>query len=308
MKGDAARNNLFLVANQASPSVIQPIGVSTTTANTVVLTPGTATPSAAGAGPSAISSSNSLLFTGDSTSVSYYTYTSAGVVGPAISVALPAWYSSYTRAPNSIIVGAADQYLYAGFPAPTARPGVVQPFTIQGGVLQPPNVNDKAFMSTNGGVNKLVLHPSGNFLFCACNDGTITVLTITGGTTLTPKPGSPYTASPPVIAHPSTRGMAISPAGDILVCANDDASDSVVSFSVDAQGGLTQIGTPYTLANALPNWVVFHPSGSVVYVTNGGNNTLSALSVSTTSGPSPLAGSPYALPKGDTGPGVLVFK
>jgi WD40 repeat protein len=300
MIADPAKSNLFLVASNASPSAIQPYGLSSPKAGTILMTPGTATPSGAGAGPIAIS--DALIFTGDSTSVSYYTYTGSGVVGPASSVPLPT--ASFAVGPSSFAVDKTGQNLYVGFNDPNG--GYVQPFVVSGGAVQAPNTtNQVAVSSFNfGGVTALALSPNGNLLFAACSDGTVTAYTVSGQT-LTANPNAAQVSAG---MTPSTGGIAIDPTGTFLVCANNDDSNSVVSFSFDPSGNMTQIGNPYASAGTGPNCVVFSPSGTVVYVTNGGNATISALKVSASSGPSPLGGSPFALPKGDTGPGVLVVK
>jgi 6-phosphogluconolactonase (cycloisomerase 2 family) len=302
MAADPAKNNLFLVASQANPSEVQPLAISMKTANTVLLTPGVT--AATGAGPGPIAVSDTLIFTGETASVSYYTYSSAGVVGPAVSVAL----TSFSSGPTCLAVDGSGKHLYGGFNDPSLG-GYVQPFNVKGGVLEPPNTGKQVTTVNYPGITALVLHPNGNFLFAACADGTVTVYTISKGTTLKATASSPFYSSPPgFFFHRSTGGLALNSAGTLMVCANNDDSNSVASFSIDAKGNMTQIGNPYTLANANPSSVTFNPSGSVVYVTNGGNNTISALSVSATTGPTPLAGSPYALPAGDTGPGVLIVK
>jgi hypothetical protein len=74
----------------------------------------------------------------------------------------------------------------------------------------------------------------------------------------------------------------------------------VIAYTIDA-GTPTAAGTPFTTTPG-PLSVTFHPTLPIAYVANGGKSpfTISALTVSTT-GLTPLQGSPFALPAGDTG-------
>jgi len=297
---DPAGNNLYLVGDNVANGVVQPISIAVN-GSTLVLTPGTQVASGSGAG--AICAANGYLFTADSSTVSAYTYTAAGVVGAAKSTAWPS--GTFIGGPDCIVSGSLAGNVYVGFQVDQ----VMQAFAVKTGTVQAPNLNNQQFCGSFAGPTAVVLHPNGKFLYAACGDGSVQILTVSSGTL-----GAGSFATNPVQASPGTNpvtlGIAINPAGTLLACANPDDSSSVVAFDVTSTGALTKISTSgtYKLAGALPNSVVFDPTGTVVYAANGGNATLSALNVSSTSGLKPVTGSPFALPTGDKGPGLIVVK
>jgi 6-phosphogluconolactonase len=297
---DPAGDNLYLVGNNVGNGVIQPISI-TVSGSTLVLTPGGQVPSGSGAG--SICAANGHLFTADSSTISVYTYSAAGVVGAAKSTAWPS--GTFIGGPDCIVSGSAAGNVYVGFQVDQ----VMQAFAVKTGTVQAPNLNNQQFCGNFAGPTAVVLHPNGKYLYAACGDGSVQILTVSSGTLGTGTfTNDPVQASPG--SNPVTLGIAINPAGTLLACANPDDSSSVVAFNVTSTGALTKISTSgtYKLAGALPNSVVFDPSGTVVYAANGGNATISALDVSSASGLKPIAGSPFALPKSDKGPGLIVVR
>ena len=106
----------------------------------------------------------------------------------------------------------------------------------------------------------------------------------------------------PATADDELSGVALNPAGTLLI-ATKEAATSIIVFSVDqGSGKLTEVAT--AMAGTRPNSVAFDSSGSYAYVTNGsslisknysipGSNNLSAYAVSSTGQVTPLRGSPY---------------
>jgi hypothetical protein len=297
---DPAKENLYLVGNTVGVNgVIEPLAI-TVTGSTLVLTPGTQVTSGSGAGAISVTTS---IFTADSSTVSIYT-DAGGVVGPAKSTAWPS--SAFFGAPDCVVAGPLGQSFYVGYQVDS----VVQAYSVSSaGVIQAPNLSNQQYTGNSAGPTALVLHPNNKFLYVANGDGSVQILTVSSGKlgagtfTVNPIQASPGT-------NPVTLGIAINAAGTLLACANPDDSNSVVAFSVATNGALSAIKTSgtYKLAGSGPNAVVFNPSSDVIYVTNGGNSTLSALTVSSSTGLNPVAGSPFALPKGDLGPSLIVMK
>jgi DNA-binding beta-propeller fold protein YncE len=171
-------------------------------------------------------------------------------------------------------------------------------------------------IATTATTNALVIDPTGSNLFAGNADGTVSVYQIGMGGNMTVAIQSvsvePAGATP--LAPASVLGMALDPTGTLLVTANGPAGDvSLLQllYAPLAPGStapgllLNLVGTPYAIPGAVtapaPSSVVYNGNGTVVYVANTGSNSVSVLDVSL-QGLSPVAGSPFALPTGDTAP------
>ncbi len=254
-----------------------------------------------GSGPNAIAidpeSGADRIFTADDATLSGYTYTSAGVVSPPTSVSTSP--GGFFGPPDAIVVDAKGENVYAAFQADM----IVQPMVLKGGVLQTLDPSTQQYSGGAAGPSGLVLHPDGKYLYAANADGSLQVFSVSGQTL---NAGNQYTAS--TAANACTLGIAINAAGTLLACTNSDSSNSVTAFEVTSSGAdLKQVGKPYSINNAQPNGIIFHPDGSIVYVADPGTNQVSALGIST-SGLSPLAGSPYDVAPADQGPSFLTIR
>ena len=105
--------------------------------------------------------------------------------------------------------------------------------------------------------------------------------------------------------NPSVTGLAFDVTGALLVTANSVSND-VTLFSFASTGVAAVIATQ-SIAGGGPADVVFNPNGTAVYVTDTTNNTISALTVSTTA-LTPMTGSPFSMSATAVGPTCLVIK
>jgi 6-phosphogluconolactonase len=138
--------------------------------------------------------------------------------------------------------------------------------------------------------------------------GAISAYKINSGGTLTATGGNVATGADPV-------ALAMDPGGKFLFVANQ-GSNNVSVFSIGSAGSLTEVaGSPFATgtaplppSNALPVPAgVAVSSGNFVYVSNQGQNTISAFSLDTNSGAlTPIAGSPFAAGTSPSGLGALL--
>jgi DNA-binding beta-propeller fold protein YncE len=107
---------------------------------------------------------------------------------------------------------------------------------------------------------------------------------------LTPVTGSPFATGT------SPRGVSMTPDGNHVYVAME-ATDTVTTFNVGADGGLTATGAGTTAGNE-PRAVAASPDGSHLYVSNAGaganGNSISAFSIAADGALTELAGSPFA--------------
>jgi DNA-binding beta-propeller fold protein YncE len=135
------------------------------------------------------------------------------------------------------------------------------------------------------GPQSVAFSPSGGLLAVANkSDNTVSVFTVSAGGSLTQVSGSPFKtgAAPDSVAFSATGGL--------LAVANG-AGNTVSMFSVSSTGSLTQVGSAAAVGTN-PDSVAFSPSGgtyahlppnsSLLAVANGGSNTVSMFSVSST--------------------------
>lgn len=172
-------------------------------------------------------------------------------------------------------------------------------------------------LTSSVGALSITLDPLGTTLVTGNSDGTVSIYSLGAagvatlalpGTSVEPAGFTPASAS----VAPSVLSVAIDPTGTYLVTANGASNDvsliQLANASPAATGPL--VGAPYAYpgltagATATPASVIWNANGTTVYVANSTANTISALQVSAT-GLTPLAGSPFALPAGDTTPASL---
>jgi 6-phosphogluconolactonase len=131
----------------------------------------------------------------------------------------------------------------------------------------------------------LVMDTAGNFLF-ALNQvsSSISVYSINSGSgALTPVAGSPFTTFPSPVA------LAMSPSGKFLYVVNANLA-SVFAYTI-ASGVLQPVaGLPVQVGNG-PFGITVDPGEKFVYVANSTDNTVSVLSINSSTGALTLTGS-----------------
>jgi len=273
--------------------------VITVSGNKLTLTPGTAVPTTSSNPVNVFvnpASGSNTLFTCDSSTVSCFTYTTAGVLGTPTSVANGGSYG----AANWLTCDASSN-VYVGLQADQ----MIDLFTVSGTTLTLAQQAYDYGSSYNGGPNCIVLDPTGKYMFMAEGDGSVGYTPTAGfGSATTPN----YVQTPSAATTPNVSSVAINSAGTFLVAVCSDGSNMVVAYTVDSSGVPTQAGQPFSTTPG-PLSATFHPSQNIVYIANGGKSpaTISALSVLPT-GLASLSGSPFSLPTGDTGSSSIVIK
>lgn len=133
---------------------------------------------------------------------------------------------------------------------------------------------------------------SAHLYLASAGDGKVAGFSInaTSGV-LTALPRSLYTAGAGAGAIP-----AFSPNGKFLYVMDQGATgagaNSVFGYSIGSDGSLTAISATGFAAGTAPSWIVFTPDGKYAYVSNSGEDSISAYSVNDTTG----ALTPLAIP------------
>jgi 6-phosphogluconolactonase (cycloisomerase 2 family) len=163
-----------------------------------------------------------------------------------------------------------------------------------------------------------VVNPSGNFLYVSNNQdplGGISAYSIDSSTgVLTPVSGSPF----PTLINGGPIGMAIHPNGKFLYIAMAGTTvdgNQIVVESIDAAtGALSPVpGSPFP-TGAVPQSVVFNPTGTFLFSANMKDNTVTQFSVDANTGAlSPAGGNastagsgPFAMAINSTGAVLFV--
>ena len=150
-----------------------------------------------------------------------------------------------------------------------------------------------AGLTTNPTFEQTVLHPSGLYMYAITEAGAnsdVYVFNLTAGV-----PGTP--SGPQLAGSGSSNYGAVDPYGQFLYV-TDSGTNAVYGFTISpTDGSLTAMaGSPFTGAaynlNS-PQYVTVDPSGQYAFVVNQGNNTVSAYSITPTTGVlTVLAGTP----------------
>jgi DNA-binding beta-propeller fold protein YncE len=239
---------------------------------------------------------SSVLYSADGGSISGFTFTSAGAL-TMVSSQLGTYSGFFGYGgPTGLCVDSTGTSVFASSGGDLG----VWPFPASAGMLSAPGKEAKS--SASNGPNQIVLNPQGTYLVAGNTDGTIDAFPVSGA-----KLSKAKTTSASSNPNANVIGLAFDPTGSFLVTANG-ASDDVTLFSFSG-GVASAIGNPTAITGTGPAGVIFDPSGTVAYVANTGASpaSISAFSVST-SGLTPLAGSPFALPASDSGPSGMVIK
>lgn len=121
---------------------------------------------------------------------------------------------------------------------------------------------------------------SAHLYLASAGDGKVAGFSIDQTTgALTALPGSPYASGANASGIP-----AFSPDGKHLYVVDDNATGGVFGYTIAADGSLSPISTTPFPSGPNPYWISFTPDGKFAYVSNNGNNTLSAYSVNATTG------------------------
>jgi len=146
----------------------------------------------------------------------------------------------------------------------------------------------------------VAVDPMGRFVFVANQAAdSISVFLIGANGSLSPAPGSPFTASSPY-------GLAVNPAGTVLFANNfpdSQTSDlnTVSSFQIGANGALTPVaGSPFATANA-PGFasaigLAADPSGKFLFVGDHMAQAIAPFSITSSGALAPVAALPAPAP------------
>lgn len=130
------------------------------------------------------------------------------------------------------------------------------------------------------GVESLVIHPSGKFIYASNpSENDISLFNVTGGGTITEQP--PRTSTLPGGTSPTKLVMDVK--GTTLFAA-DVGSNSISVFTIDSKGNLSAVsGSPFAIG-ITPLNMALSPSGNYLYVTGSANpGVLATYAVNTSS-------------------------
>jgi 6-phosphogluconolactonase (cycloisomerase 2 family) len=176
----------------------------------------------------------------------------------------------------SIAISPSNQYVFAG------GYNGVWGFNLAAGTGDLTSVSGTAPLLTTDPLTSIVVDPTNSFVFA--NTGAsvnLYAFSIGTGGTLTQLPNSPFDGA---------RGGAIAvwPLGTAsggFVYIADNGTLHVRGFSYDSSGNLTQLGTsPYNTFGANPQGIAIDPMGTYLYVTNFGDDTVTAFSINAQTG------------------------
>ena len=141
--------------------------------------------------------------------------------------------------------------------------------------------------------SKLVVHPSGNYLYMADLDADgVRVFPIAADGSL----GSEITGSP-FASGAAPRGIALDPSGKFAFVPNE-GDLNVTAFIVNASTGALTVAGNADTGNG-PSAVTLDSSGKFLHVTNHSDGNVSTYKVDATTGAlTPIAGSPFAAEDG----------
>jgi YD repeat-containing protein len=153
--------------------------------------------------------------------------------------------------------------------------------------------SDGSVQVSNQGGN-LAIDPSQNYVFIsvpAVGGNFFAFAVNPSNGSLTPVPGSPYTAGTsigPVAAESSGR----------FVYVGDPTSNSIFGYSIGSNGALTTLpGSPYAISGP-PNVLLAHPSGKYLFATVNAQNAVGSVTVfaidANTGALTVIPGSPFA--------------
>jgi len=173
--------------------------------------------------------------------------------------------------PGGLTLTQAGDLLFVPVPAFSA----IYAFTVSSGVL----TSAGAPVIVSGGISTLAVDPGGKFLYAPNpTTNTVTAFNIQSGGTLTPVPGSPFSAGTTTTTLPVAA--AVNPAGTFLYVANS-GSANISQFQIGSTGALTVFTTPTQSAGTTPRFITIDPDGKFVYVANQGANSISEFSFNT---------------------------
>jgi 6-phosphogluconolactonase (cycloisomerase 2 family) len=145
-----------------------------------------------------------------------------------------------------------------------------------------------------------IIHPSGNFMYVIDNSSNVHVYSINTSTGQPSDTLLPITPAGQADANfgaidPYGRYLYVVDSGSTLAPLPPNPLGTLFAFSINpTTGALTQIGSsPITAGLNAPLWVGVDRTGSYVYVTNSGANTLNAYQIGATGALTPLATANY---------------
>ncbi len=138
----------------------------------------------------------------------------------------------------------------------------------------------------------VTVNPAGTFIYVANkNSHNISAYALNGDGSLTPidaDAGTPGTQN--FAAGSNPESVTVTPSGTYVYVANSSSND-VSAYTINANGSLTPIdadaatpGIQNFAAGTFPRSVTVTPSGTFVYVANGGSNDISAYALNAASG------------------------
>jgi 6-phosphogluconolactonase len=216
-------------------------------------------------------------------------------------------------APVALAIDSKGQFLYVLNQGSASASASISVFTIDPirGLLS--ELPGSPFATTG---NPIAFTFSGNNFLYVANGvaGTISAFAVNADGSLSAVPGSPFTV--PGTMQPNLSALVVDPKAGFLY-ATDFANSTVVGFSVQSNGALSNIGgSPFALDGTSPLGVAIDATGTFLYVgdkqinpfVSGSTGSISGLKINGSSGAlTPLARSPFTTGANTTAAGYLTI-
>lgn len=289
---DAALLPIQVAKGVLTPGTYLPTGAKGAS-NGVVVSPVTSTVFTLDAYSSPVTTPGGTTSNGGLTA---FTYDATGTLTPGTSVTL-----GTTGAPTGAAIDATGTFLYAA----DAADQILFPLGIDAAGFVAGTNPAPSPVQTSGPVS-VCLASSANTLVTGNVNGTFSVWGFLGaGAVQLSYPNTPVV--PAVAVGQPVLSVALDPTGSFLVTADGSTADVSLFWinNLPIAPQTTQWQYPFQNAGAIPTSVVWNANGAVVYVTDQGANTITALQA----GPTGLTaiGSPVALPASDVQPVSLAI-
>jgi 6-phosphogluconolactonase len=221
--------------------------------------------------------------------------------------------TSVGTAPVALAIDSKGQFLYVLNQGSASASASISAFTIDPlrGLLS--ELSGSPFPTTG---NPTAFTFSGNnFLYVANGAaGTISAFGVNADGSLFAVSGSPFTA--PGTMQPNLSALTVDPKAGFLY-ATDFANSTVVGFSIQSNGTLSNIGgSPFTLDGTSPLGIAIDATGTFLYVgdrqvnpfVSGSTGSISGLKINGSSGAlTPLARSPFTTGANTTAAGYMTI-